>query len=167
MDITRITLTQGHAIRTPNKEAFLTTLSPDENLMQFPKVKTNDQSIVLQLIYKNIKVLLAGDAEELALSRLLRYGNSLKSTLLKVPHHGSYEFEAEETFLNLVRPEAAVISEAERNRFHLPSPKTVASLNRVGSQVFQTGFTGAVDFRTDGSRYRIETLNALTPFNPP
>lgn len=155
--VPRMSLKRGDEIWKEN-EVHLKVLSPDEDLMRFPEIKINDQSLVLQLFYKNVRVLLGGDAEELALSRLSSYGDSLKSVLLKVPHHGSYENQAGETFFKLVHPEIAVISEGERNRFNLPSPKTIESLKRSGIQVLQTGLTGAIDFITDGTHYTVETM---------
>ena len=49
------------------------------------------------------------------------------------------------------RPELSVISVGERNRFHHPSPQTLAILSSVpGNKIFRTDRDGAVEIISDG-----------------
>lgn len=71
----------------------------------------NNNSIVAKLSYKNFSMLLTGDIEEIAEKQILEeYKNSniLKSTILKIAHHGSKTSTTEE-FLKFVNPQIALI----------------------------------------------------------
>jgi beta-lactamase superfamily II metal-dependent hydrolase len=69
----------------------------------------NNTSLVLRLQYGGRSFLFVGDAETLAEKQLLaRYKDCLKSTVLKVGHHGS-RTSSSEAFLQAVQPEYAVV----------------------------------------------------------
>lgn len=108
----------------------------------------NDQSLVLQITYAQKKVLFTGDIEEDGQRRLLQYGAALKSTVLKVPHHGSDRFLP--AFYQAVSPEVVVISVGARNRFGHPAPAAIQELERLGAKVYRTDRDGAVSITTDG-----------------
>ena len=77
----------------------------------------NGHSIVLQLKYKNIKLFLSGDINhesEIKLNKLVKDKKiDINSEILKVPHHGSSDFDAE--FLNNVKPVISVISSGDES----------------------------------------------------
>jgi len=82
-------------------------------------------------------------------------GPALKSTVLKVAHHGS-RTSSSEVFVNAVSPEIAVISCGRKNRFGFPSDETLSMLDRC--RVFRTDRDGAVGIREgDGSRMEVKT----------
>ena len=69
----------------------------------------NNNSIVAKLIYKNFKMLFTGDIEQIAEEKIVKkYGEDLKSTILKVAHHGSNTSSIED-FIKYVEPEIALI----------------------------------------------------------
>lgn len=69
----------------------------------------NNNSIVSQLNYKSFKMLFTGDIEEIAEKEILNLQkDKLKSTILKVAHHGSNTSSTQE-FINSVKPELALI----------------------------------------------------------
>lgn len=69
----------------------------------------NNNSIVAQLIYGKFKMLFTGDVEQIAEEKLVeKYGEKLKSTILKVAHHGS-NTSSIESFINVVQPQIALI----------------------------------------------------------
>lgn len=72
----------------------------------------NNNSLVGKLIYKNFSMLFTGDIEEIAERKILelyKYDrNILKSTILKVAHHGSKTSSIKE-FLNAVKPKIVLI----------------------------------------------------------
>ena len=115
----------------------------------------NDQSIVFKLQYGDFSLLMCGDAEQRALDSIHNIGSTLKSQVLKIPHHGSYVGKEGETFFSLVAPKVGIISEARRNRYHLPSPHTVDSLKNKKVQLFQTGIDGAIECTSDGQSFHV------------
>lgn len=71
----------------------------------------NNNSLVCKLVYKNFSMLFTGDIEEMAEKVILKEyknTNTLKSTILKVAHHGSKSSSIQE-FLNDVKPRIALI----------------------------------------------------------
>lgn len=69
----------------------------------------NNNSIVAKLTYGKFQMLFTGDIEQIAEENIVeKYGESLKSTILKVAHHGSKTSSIEE-FINVVKPEIALI----------------------------------------------------------
>lgn len=71
----------------------------------------NNNSLVCKLIYKNFSMLFTGDIEEVAENKILQeYNNTniLKSTILKVAHHGS-KSSSQEEFIREVQPQIALI----------------------------------------------------------
>lgn len=119
---------------------------------------SNESSVVLRLEYENFSVLLAADIGAETEGYLLRGGQELRSTVLKVAHHGSDTSTSAE-FLNAVQPLVAVISVGEGNPFGHPSEAVVDRLERVTGEnwLFLTREDGTVELITDGRRLWIET----------
>lgn len=83
--------------------------------------------------YKGISILFTGDIEEIAEKAILekyKDTNKLKSTILKVAHHGSKSSSTEE-FLNAVKPKVALIGVGEKNTFGHPSIDILKRLERM------------------------------------
>lgn len=117
----------------------------------------NNNSIVVRVIWRNVSFLLAGDIGRQAELELVRRHSSqrLRSTVLMVPHHGSRKSNAM-AFLSAVDPSEAVISAGWRNRFGFPHRETLERLTAVGSRVWCTADSGAIQITTDGETYHIE-----------
>ncbi len=115
----------------------------------------NDNSLVMRLSYGDISVLLTGDIDEPGLPGLLEAGNRLRSTLLKVPHHGSRLGLSGARLLELVRPSWALLSVGQSH--HLPAAETLEVLAQAGAQVRSTRRDGAIQIRTDGHRLLVRT----------
>ena len=157
----RLSAQAGDDIRL-DPSVRIRVLHPSPEFMA-PGTKTNDQSLALEVRYGTVSFLLAGDAEESALDRMAETAPA--GPVLKVPHHGSDEGEAERRFLRSVRPEVAVISEGRENRYGLPSPRTRRVLESSGARVYQTGLDGDIEASTDGSAWSARSLRAGS--NPP
>jgi competence protein ComEC len=99
--------------------------------------RTNGSSIVLRLGYRSVSLLLMGDAPRAIESRLLtRYGDRLKSTVLKVGHHGS-KTASGTAFLRGVSPKYAVVCAGLRHK--LPNSRVIALLtDTCGVEVWRT-----------------------------
>ncbi|MCS6863204.1 MAG: DNA internalization-related competence protein ComEC/Rec2, partial [Abditibacteriales bacterium] len=134
-------------------------LAPMEPLMQGTPSDLNNNSVAVKITYRQVSFLLAGDMEEAAEMRLLRRGGNLRSTVLKVAHHGG-ETSSTLEFLRAVRPRIAIISCGERNPFQHPSRATLQRLRQVGAQVYRTDVHGAVTVRTDGWTCWVETFKS-------
>ena len=148
LNVRRSVLAEGDRV-AGLENVQIRVLHPPSGLSEDPETPLNEQSIVLQVQTGEVRFLLAGDAESGALGEINRCGG-LQSDVLKVPHHGSGEKDEGQDFISLVKPKIAIISEAERNRFNLPSAETLDLLRRAGARTYQTGLSGAVEVVTDG-----------------
>ena len=149
MNVRRAVLTEGDRI-AGLESAQIRVLHPPRGWPEDPETPLNDQSLVLEVQTGAVKFLLTGDAESGSLGVLNRLGSGLRSDILKVPHHGSREDDEGRDFISLVKPKIAIISEAEKNRFNLPSAETLDLLRQAGARTYQTGLSGAVEVLTDG-----------------
>jgi competence protein ComEC len=106
--------------------------------------KRNDNSLVLRLEWGATSVLFTGDIEAAAERDLLAApGNTLRSAVLKVPHHGS-RTSSGTGFLAAVDPAVAIISVGAGNRYGLPAPEVQRRYHGRGICVLRTDERGAV-----------------------
>jgi competence protein ComEC len=100
---------------------------------------------------------MTGDiARQAELELVRRYSNQrLQSTVLMVPHHGSRK-SSTMAFLSAVDPKEAVISAGWRNRFGFPHRETLERLAAIGSRVWCTADSGAIQIITDGETYHVK-----------
>jgi competence protein ComEC len=111
----------------------------------------NNSSVVIKLQYGNVSFLLTGDAEEDVEEDLLaRYGDFLRSSLLKAGHHGSIT-SSSAPFVAAVRPAWVAISVGLHNKFHHPSGVVIRRYDEEGASVARTDREGALMFETDGT----------------
>ena len=137
-----------------------------------PNEKTlNDQSIVLYLSCpalgrRGISFLLTGDIETKAEEAILEKKVSLKSTFLKVPHHGSHTSSGR-PFLSAVSPEVALFSVGAHNSYRHPHPEVLAAYETSGIKVYRTDRDGALIVEADAGEalrirsYREETVEKV------
>lgn len=118
-------------------------LAPDKGVQN---MKHNDQSTIMRAVYNDFSVLFTGDAEKEE-QRIVSsiYGEDLKSTILKVPHHGSKTAVCDE-FIFDVKPEYAVISLGKDNMYKCPSAEMLDTLNRNGIPIWRTDYDGTIEF---------------------
>ena len=102
----------------------------------------NNNSLVLLLDYKGVRLLLTGDLEAAAERELLTvYGEGLRANLLKVAHHGS-DTGTGSRWLEQIRPELGVISVGAANAFGHPGVATLTRLAEAGAKVYRTDQAG-------------------------
>ncbi|MBI4353940.1 MAG: DNA internalization-related competence protein ComEC/Rec2 [Candidatus Omnitrophica bacterium] len=130
--------------------ADMMVLHPPKGRVPGTRPESNDNSIVAKLMRGKVSWLLCADIEEAGLPWLLAWRETLHSTILKVPHHGSALGREGRRFAEQVRPSVALISVGRRHG--LPATSTLDELNSVGSQIMSTREAGAVTIRTDGMR---------------
>lgn len=112
----------------------------------------NDNSLVLRLSYGSFHALFTGDAETAEEGDILVSNSELRSTLLKVGHHGSANATSQE-WVNAIRPQYAVISCGKNNEYGHPSQQTLSRLENIGCEVLRTDLSGdiVVTVKPDGS----------------
>lgn len=114
----------------------------------------NNNSMVCKLVYNKFSMLFTGDIEEIAEKGILNKYinlNILKSTILKVAHHGSKTSSIQE-FLNAVRPKIALIGVGEENKFGHPSNITINNLKLINTQIYRTDKMGEIIIKTNGKK---------------
>lgn len=116
----------------------------------------NDGSIVLRVSFGDVSVLLTGDIQKDAEGQMLAGSPNMKSTILKVAHHGS-EHSSTNEFLQVVRPDYAVISVGSDNDYGHPAKGTLQRLSASCAKVYRTDENGSVVFATDGRDVRVST----------
>ncbi len=91
----------------------------------------NNNALVFKLNYNNFSVLFTGDIEKEAEDILIsQYKKTLKSTILKVPHHGS-STSSTENFLREVDSKIALIGVGEDNNFGHPSEDVIQRMKKL------------------------------------
>lgn len=116
----------------------------------------NNTSIVLRIEYGNTSFLFTGDAETVVEKSILNAGYELKSTVLKVPHHGS-DTSLGYQYLNEILPEYAVISVGEGNSYGHPSEDSLSKLRDADVKVYRTDMQGHIIARSDGKNVTFTT----------
>lgn len=112
------------------KNLYTKILNPAE---KFEFQDLNNNAIVAKLVYKDFSMLFTGDIEKAEENLAKKYKNELKSTILKVAHHGSKTSTSEE-FLKYVEPQIALIGVGENNKFGHPNQITIEKLKNIRSQ---------------------------------
>lgn len=131
------------------------------------KNNANDYSPIIIVDYCGYKVMLTGDAEKEAEEELLDFyssdPNSLDIDLLKVGHHGSRS-SSTESFLSVIKPEAAVISCGTGNTYGHPHEETLNKLVGIESAIYRTDIQGSIilTVKTDGSH---DFATTITDYN--
>ena len=143
---------------TLEEGVYLRVLHPPALPLRGQAWDSNNNSLVFQLVYGNIKFLLTGDIEEEAERYLVRSFDSLESDVLKAAHHGS-KSSTTDAFLNSVKPRWAVISAGLDNQYGHPHPTVIDRLEGVVGKegLFNTASAGTIKFSTDGQRIWVET----------
>ncbi|MFZ2471341.1 MAG: MBL fold metallo-hydrolase [Methanothrix sp.] len=116
----------------------------------------NQNSIVLKVTYNKVSFLFMGDAGFEAEDRIMAVESDLKSTVLKVGHHGSSSSTCA-AFLSKVRPEVEVIEVGAGNAYGHPTQKTLSALQSTSSKVYRTDTNGNIEVTTDGQTYTVTT----------
>lgn len=104
----------------------------------------NNNSIVLKFTYNQKAFLFTGDIEIEAEADLIRiYQHSLKSDILKVPHHGSFT-SSSEAFLNYVNPAYAIISLKTPNHYGFPNDEVLLRYIKNQTIIYRTDQQGTI-----------------------
>ncbi len=116
----------------------------------------NDDSVVLEVAYGNVVVLLTGDISADVERAILPHLTMSPLRVLKVAHHGSRGSSSRE-FLEAWRPHIALISAGRGNTFGHPAQEVLRRLEAVGAHVLRTDLHGQITIETDGRDLQIRT----------
>jgi len=116
----------------------------------------NDDSVVMQASFGSTSILLEGDAEAQEEDGMLAE-SALRSTLLKVAHHGSISSTRPE-FLARVAPQWAVISCGLHNHFGHPRFEILDELQKSHVRTYRTDIDGTTCFLLDGKTVAAEPM---------
>ena len=114
----------------------------------------NEFSNVYRVSYGQASFLFTGDLIVEGEREILE--RNIKSTVLKIGHHGSTTSSSEE-FIRAVEPKYAVICVGANNTFGHPRPQIIERLNELGITIKRTDIDGAIIFSTDGNELRLST----------
>ena len=128
--------------------------------------RTNGSSIVLRLGYHSVSFLFMGDAPKAIESRLLaRYADTLKSTVLKVGHHGS-KTASGKAFLRGVSPKYAIVCAGLR--YKLPNSRVIALLtDTCGVEVWRTDDHDKEEHKKSTTAYGDDNILVTTDGSDP
>ncbi|MBR0490890.1 MAG: hypothetical protein IJJ82_02450 [Clostridia bacterium] len=117
----------GERIKLEN-DLYINVLWPADDKL-ITQNTLNNNSIVMKLEYKEFSCLFTGDIEKIAEQELLKTldKNELKSTILKVAHHGS-KTSTTQQFLEAVKPKIVLIGVGENNKFGHPNKEVLERL---------------------------------------
>ena len=115
----------------------------------------NNNAIVAKLVYGSFTMLLTSDAEKQSEEQMMKkYGAELKSSVIKVGHHGS-NTSSSTAFLKAVAPEAAVITVGANNDYHHPHPSIVKRYEERKTKVYRSDLNGTLTISSDGKSWTI------------
>lgn len=116
------------------KNLYLDVLWPND-FESITENSINNNALVFKLYYKNFSMLFTGDiekeAEDILVSKY-KETDALKSTVLKVGHHGSKSSSTEQ-FLKLVSPKIALIGVGKNNRYGHPNMEVMERFQSLRS----------------------------------
>jgi len=116
------------------------------------KLSDNNGSIAIFAQFGELKLLLLGDLESTRELALLREGLITDIDIQKVGHHGS-KTSSSLDFLQVTRPEIALISCGLDNQFGHPDARVLADLQAVNSQIWRTDEMGTIEILSDGQKF--------------
>ena len=113
----------------------------------------NDSSTILLMYYKNIKILLTGDASVKSEKYILDTYDLGHVDILKLGHHGS-KTSTGEALLKEIRPSLGLISCGKDNKFSHPHKVTIEKLKKYKVRYLRTDIEGSI--RIDLDVLRVE-----------
>ena len=142
---------QGKAITVPKAGNYFTLGSASVYVLGpiRSSSESNNNSIVLRIVYGNTSFLFTGDAETDEEKDILASRIVIKSNVLKVAHHGS-SYSTGYQFLREVAPQYAVISVGTGNSYGHPTADTLSKLRDAGVRTLRTDLQGDIICVSDG-----------------
>ncbi|HPN38032.1 MAG TPA: DNA internalization-related competence protein ComEC/Rec2 [Melioribacteraceae bacterium] len=118
----------------------------------------NEKSGVLKIVFGKRSFLFMGDAtRNMEKYYVNKYGNFLKSDVLKAGHHGSNS-SSDSLFIEYVKPKYTIISCGTLNPYGFPNSKVLKRFDKK-TKVLRTDLLGTIVFESDGVDLIVKDLN--------
>jgi competence protein ComEC len=143
--------------------ARIEPLAPFTETIATDYLEVNDQSLVFRMKSGSFSALFTGDIGDKTESALARRPESLRCTLLKVPHHGS-RYSSSMEFLKAASPQYAVVSVGYGNRYNFPSEETLCRLKAVGTRLYRTDLDGTIQVIYDKMKNNAVNIGKMGHF---
>ena len=117
-------------------------------------LRLNELSVIEVISYGNFKILLTGDAGFDVMDHIADEAGDID--VLKVPHHGS-KTGMSDKFLSLTKPELALISVGEKNKYGHPAKISLDLLKEHHVKILRTDLDGEIEIVSDGSTWSVKT----------
>ncbi|WP_456401539.1 ComEC/Rec2 family competence protein [Persephonella sp.] len=128
------------------KDTVIEILSPEKLTDDW-----NESSLVILIKHNKVRILLMGDGNMKTEKFLMKTYRNLSANLLKVGHHGADDVLSD-GFLEMVKPEYAVISINKNNIRGYPSERVIKQIKDSGIKLLTTYKHGTVHFKSDGEK---------------
>ncbi len=116
----------------------------------------NNYSVTFVMNHGDNSFIFSGDAEKLAENEMIQSGKLQDIDVYKVGHHGS-DTSSSEDFLNVIKPDYAVISCGAGNSYGHPCDITIENLSKFTDKIYRTDIMGTVVFTSDGKSLDVKT----------
>lgn len=123
------------------KKILLQVLSP-----RSAGLGENKDSMVLYTKITTLSFLWTGDLPKKGEIELINQFPTLKVDILQVGHHGSHT-STDEAFIQHIRPQVAIISVGEKNRYGHPHQQTIQTLKENKVNIRRTDQLGMIQYR--------------------
>lgn len=114
----------------------------------------NNYSVGIIMTNGDNSFIFTGDAEKLAEKEMIESGKLQDIDVYKVGHHGSDTSSSEE-FLEIIKPDIAVISCGEGNSYGHPCDITLENLSRYTDRIYRTDLSGSIVITSDGNELTV------------
>jgi competence protein ComEC len=121
----------------------------------------NDDSLVLELRWRDVSVLLTGDIGKAVEPAVAATSPPARLRVIKIPHHGSLT-SSTTAFVEALHPRIAIASAGRANHFGHPVPEVLERYRAIGAEIFRTDQDGAVMVETDGTSIQVRTFTGRT-----
>ena len=119
--------------------------------MHNSSIDPNFVSLIFRYNEPSVSILFTGDIPSEVLNKLLNIPE-LKSSILKVPHHGS-KTGLNREFLTIVDPLISIISVGKNNRYGHPSPEILDLFQKLHKRYLRTDIEGNIVFKIRGDKF--------------
>ena len=117
----------------------------------------NDDSLVIELRYGQVSMVLTGDIGREVEQGLLPTLDLLPIVVLKSPHHGSGTSSSED-FIRKLTPRVVLISCGRANPYGHPVPHVMRRYEQAGSTILRTDRDGQIEIETNGKTVAAKTF---------
>jgi competence protein ComEC len=148
-----VTIAQAGQVIDAGSGVRIEVVHPQPTLLHGSEDDLNNNAVVLRVVYGDVSFLLTGDIEVDAENAILKAGEDVSATVLKVAHHGSAGATTQ-PFLDAVSPDIAAVSVGADNPFGHPDPSLRVRL--AGVPLLRTDLNGTIRFETDGARLWVD-----------